>query len=186
MTKICPGWDFYQICHLASHDGTLPIVGNLSRGGTLLFYNIWRAAKNSWHAAKSTPPDPHWSWWVTYQASLTRDCPEKAYFCGFLILTFDLWHWFTKKYSFSAQTYHHAQYEVNPSNSSAFLGLWHTDGQFVGNIIIWMMVVTDTQILPNLLPPMLYKNNEWNRRYQHWDHLDVCQGGNLKLGSCIL
>ena len=29
---------------------------------------------------------------------------------------------------------YHAKYEVNRSNGSAFLGLWHTDGQFLGNI----------------------------------------------------
>ncbi len=31
-------------------------------------------------------------------------------------------------------------YEVHRSNGSAFLGLWHTDGQFVGNIygFIWI------------------------------------------------
>ena len=52
------GTFFYQIWHLASHNGNLPTPGDLSRGGLLSFPNFWQDAKISWHAANSTPPDP--------------------------------------------------------------------------------------------------------------------------------
>ncbi len=42
----------------ASHSGNLPVLGNFSRWSPLSFYNIWQAAKISWHAANSTSPDP--------------------------------------------------------------------------------------------------------------------------------
>ncbi len=49
---------FFHIWPLASHPGNLPIVSEPLTGTPLLFCNIWQAAKNSWHAANSTQPDP--------------------------------------------------------------------------------------------------------------------------------
>ncbi len=86
----CFGLGLFRIWHLASHTGNLPILGNLSRGGPQSFYNFWQVAKISWHAANSTPPDPPWSWIVPHISYMTKIGPEKAYFHGYLTLTFDL------------------------------------------------------------------------------------------------
>ncbi len=76
--------------------GTVPAImatckywKNLSRGSPLSSYNIWQDAKNSWHAAKSTPHDPPWSWSDPYLTSVPKIGQEKAVFCVFLTLTFD-------------------------------------------------------------------------------------------------
>ncbi len=47
-------------------------------------------AKNSWHAAKSTPHDPPWSWPDHYLTFVPKIGQEKAVYCGFLTLTFNL------------------------------------------------------------------------------------------------
>ncbi len=78
-------WDFYQFWHLASHTGSLPILGNPSRGGLLSFSNFWQVAKIGWHAANSTPPDPPWPWIVPHTAPVTNI--EKRH------IFMDIWPW---------------------------------------------------------------------------------------------
>ncbi len=57
----CFGPGLFNIWHLASHPGNLPILGRLSRRGFLPFSNFWHVAKISWHAANSAPSDSPWS-----------------------------------------------------------------------------------------------------------------------------
>ncbi len=59
-----------------------PILGDISTGGPLLFYNIWQYAKYSWHTAKSNPPAPELSQLTPYLASVTNIDSEEAHFRG--------------------------------------------------------------------------------------------------------
>ena len=90
------GWVYWPNCmlytwrrtpriarHLASQSGNLPALGDLSRSSPLLFYNIWQAAKISWHAANSTSPDPLWSWMDQYLAAVTKSCWKTLFFVLF-------------------------------------------------------------------------------------------------------
>ena len=129
----CFGLGLFYILHLASHNGSLPTVGNLSKWCARLIYNIWQTAKNSWHTANSTPFDPPCSWSDTYLTSITKNGPEKAHFRGFFTLTLDLWPWFTKNQYFIHRTYLGAKYEGPGSNGSTFLRLRTTES-FLGNI----------------------------------------------------
>ncbi len=79
-------WDFYQFWHLANYTANLPILGNLSKAGLPSFSKFWQVARISWHAAKSTPHDPPWSWIVTHIAPVTKIGQEKAY-------SKDFWPW---------------------------------------------------------------------------------------------
>ena len=85
-------WDLFQIWHLANHSGNLPILADHSRWSPLSFCNIWQAAKISWHAAKSTSPDPLWSWIDQNLAPVTKRRCRNLFFVLFLPwpLTFDL------------------------------------------------------------------------------------------------
>ncbi len=87
---------FSNLAHCQPH-WQLANTGNPSRGGPLSVYNFWQVAKFSWHAANSTPPDPPWFWIVPRIARVTKIGQEKAYFHGYLTLTFDLWPQFAKK-----------------------------------------------------------------------------------------
>ncbi len=120
LSRDASAWEFLQSWHLASHNGTLPIAGNLSKGDALLIYNFWPIAKISWHAAKSIPLHPPWSWLDTYLTSITKICPENAVLCGFLTLTFDLWPWVTKNSSYIIEIYLSAKYEDSRSMGSTF------------------------------------------------------------------
>ena len=124
------GLELFHIWQLASHTGNLPTPGSLSRGGLLWFSNVWQVAKFSWHAAKSTPPDPPRSWIVPHLATVTKIGPEKAYFCGFLTLTFDLWPRFCKNQHAIPKTHHHAKNHVRRTNGYARRGHnTHPDGR---------------------------------------------------------
>ena len=85
-------WDFFQIWHLASHSGNLPVLGDLSRRSPVSFYNIWQAANISWHAAKSTSPDPLRSWMDQNLAPVTKSRHKNLFYVLFWprTLTFDL------------------------------------------------------------------------------------------------
>ena len=78
---------FFQIWHLASHIGNLPIPGNLCTGGLLSLSNFWQVAKISLHAANCTLPAPPWSWVVPHIVPETKISPEKAY------IFMDFWPW---------------------------------------------------------------------------------------------
>ncbi len=82
LSRDASAWDFWQIWHLASHDGNLPILGDRPRWSPLLFYNIWQYAKYNWHSAKSTLPAPQRSQLTPYLTSVTKIGPGKAHFCG--------------------------------------------------------------------------------------------------------
>ncbi len=136
-------WDFFQIWHLASHNGNLPILGDHSRGGLLSFSNFWQTAKNSWHAANSTPPDPPWSWIVPQIAPMTEIGPKKAYLHGYLTLTFDLWPQFVKKSQVRIEIYPHTE---NQAPTPIGCSRRACDGRLEGNLegklgnILWYMI----------------------------------------------
>ncbi len=96
LSRDASAWVFLQIWHLASQSGNLPVLGDISRWRPLSFYNLWQAARISWHTAKGTSPDPLRSWMDQNLAAVTKSCWKKLFFCTFLTLTFDLWPWFTK------------------------------------------------------------------------------------------
>ncbi len=123
LSRDASGWDFFQIWHLASHTGNLPILGNHSRGGPLSFYNFWQVAKISWHAANNTPPDPPWSSIVTHIAPVTKIGLEKAHFHGYLTLTLDLWPWNVKNQRAAIETYLHTENEALRSNGLSSTGV---------------------------------------------------------------
>ena len=135
LSRDASAWDFFQLWHLSSHTGNLPTPGNLSRGGLLSFSNFWQVAKISWHAANSTPPDPTWSWIVPHMAHVTKIGPEKAYFRGFLTLTFDLWPRFCKNQHVKIKTHYHAKNLVRRSNGYGRRGCdTHPEGRKEGKL----------------------------------------------------
>ncbi len=75
--------NIWQIWHLASHSGNLPVPGDLSRGSPLSFYNIWQDAKISWHAANSASPDPLRPWMDQNLAPVTKSRRKNLFFALF-------------------------------------------------------------------------------------------------------
>ncbi len=94
-----------------------------SWGSPLSFYNIWQGAKNSWHSAKGTPPDPHRSWSDIYLTSMTQTGPEKAHFPTCLTLTLDLWPWNVKNQRAAIKTYLHTENEAPRSDGLGATGV---------------------------------------------------------------
>ena len=129
-------WNFYQFWLPASNTGNLPILGNPSTVGLLSFSNFWQVAKISWHAANSIPPDPPWFWIVPHIAHVINIGQEKAYFHGYLTLTFDLN--FFQKSRVSSKIH---PYTENQAPRSIGCGSRVCDGRKEGKLgnILWFL-----------------------------------------------